>query len=310
MPQPNETFFGTPVIAASPQMARILASVARVGPSDATVLITGETGSGKEMVARAIHVRSSRSAQPWVDVNCGVLPDQLMESELFGYEKGAFSGADTSKAGFFELANGGTLFLDEIGELEPRMQVKLLRVLDGTPYYRLGGTRKISVDVRIVAATNRNLEEMVEQGLFRGDLFHRINQVAIHVPPLRERPADVTALAQHFLMQRNAELQLADDARDALLAHPWPGNIRELRNVIIRAALFADQQRIEAKDLNLPLPKRKSPISTAAAQTMEIIMQHAIFDALAQTNGHQKLAAERLGISARTLSRKLKTYQA
>jgi len=309
MPQKSESRAGTLIVAASPQMERVLDNVARIGPSDATVLITGETGSGKEIVAREVHARSQRAAQPWVDVNCGVLPDTLMESELFGYERGAFSGADSSKAGFFEMAQGGTLFLDEIGELDTRMQVKLLRVLDGTPYYRLGGTRKISVDVRIIAATNRNLEEMVEQKLFRADLFHRLNQVPIHIPPLRERPADVTALARHFLKQRDAEMQLADDACDALLAHPWPGNIRELRNVITRAALFADQRRIGAKDLNLSQPK-SAPKYTAATQTMEIVMQHAIFDALAQTNGHQRLAAERLGISARTLSRKLKTYQA
>jgi transcriptional regulator with PAS, ATPase and Fis domain len=155
-----------------------------------------------------------------------VLPEQLMESELFGYERGAFSSADSPKAGFFELANEGKLFLDEVGELELRMQVKLLRVLDGKPYYRLGGTKKIAVDVRIVAATNQDLEQLVEGKRFRGDLFHRLNQVSIHVPPLRDRPDDVMALAQHFLVQRNPELSLSDDAFAPLLANRWPGNIR------------------------------------------------------------------------------------
>src|SRR5271157_5835440 len=176
-----------PAIISSPGMRQLIELAERIAQSHAAVLITGESGSGKELIARAVHHYSLRNAKPWVDVSCAALPENLVESELFGYEKGAFSSADSPKPGLFELANHGTLFLDEIGELEPRMQVKLLRVLDGTPYYRLGGVRKVSVDVRIIAATNQNLEEMVRSGRFRCDLYHRLSQITLRVPPLRER---------------------------------------------------------------------------------------------------------------------------
>ena len=176
---------GTKFIVASGTMQRFMAMVERVAGHTETVLITGETGSGKELIACSIHEFSYRNGKPWIDINCAALPENLVESELFGYEKGAFSGADSPKQGLFELANHGTLFLDEIGELEPRMQVKLLRVLDGVAYYRLGGVRKVTVDVRVVAATNQNLEQMVRTGDFRGDLYHRLGQICLHVPPLR-----------------------------------------------------------------------------------------------------------------------------
>src|SRR2546426_5996154 len=192
------TFLGMPAMVRSTAMKDLLSLVERVAHTNATVLITGETGSGKELVARALHHYSLRHAKPWVDFNCAALPEHLMESELFGYEKGAFSGADSTKPGLFELANMGTLFLDEIGELDRKMQVKLLRVLDGTPYYRLGGVRKISVDVRVLSATNLNLEEAVQEGKFRSDLYHRLTQIHLKVPPLRDRPDDVTALAELF----------------------------------------------------------------------------------------------------------------
>src|SRR5437868_8202078 len=189
----------TKAVVCSEVMRKLMAMVARVARHDAAVLIVGETGSGKELVAQSIHQNSLRCGKPFVDVNCAALPEHLVESELFGYEKGAFSGADSLKPGLFELANTGTLFLDEIGELDNKMQVKLLRVLDGTPYYRLGGVRKTVVDVRILAATNQNLEEAVRSGKFRSDLFHRLSQIQLIVPPLRTRPEDVVALAEFFL---------------------------------------------------------------------------------------------------------------
>src|SRR5271169_660636 len=195
----TSVFLGMPAVIASEPMVRLMAAVERVARSSATVLITGESGCGKELIARAVHHFSPRGHKPWVDLSCAALPEHLLESELFGYDKGAFSGADTAKPGLFELAHQGTIFLDEIGELDPRMQVKLLRVLDGVPYYRLGGTRKVSVDVRIIAATNQDLEEMVRCGKFRNDLFHRIGQINITVPPLRERHDDIIPLAQYFL---------------------------------------------------------------------------------------------------------------
>src|ERR1017187_3657148 len=194
----QQCFLGLVAVIVSPAMRRVMEMVERVARTSAAVLIGGETGSGKEIVARAIHHFSLRSSKPWVDVNCAALPDQLMESELFGHEKGAFSGADSTKPGLFEMAHTGTLFLDEVGELEPRMQVKLLRVLDGAPYYRVGGTKKVSVDTRILAATNRDLEEAGRTGRFRGDLYHRLNQYQIRVPPLGERRDDVVPIARHI----------------------------------------------------------------------------------------------------------------
>src|SRR5450631_1470925 len=181
-------------VISSPPMFRLFDTVERVARSSATVLVTGESGAGKEIVARAVHHYSQRVSKPWVDLSCAALPEHLLESELFGFDKGAFSGADSSKPGLFELAHQGTIFLDEIGELDPRMQVKLLRVLDGTPYYRLGGTKKVSVDVRVVAATNQDLEQAVSEGRFRGDLYHRLAQFTLIVPPLRERIADIGPL--------------------------------------------------------------------------------------------------------------------
>ena len=201
---------GVQAIFCSESMKRLLQMVERVAHHNAAVLIIGETGSGKELIARAVHHHSLRCDQPWIDVNCGALPEHLVESELFGYEKGAFSGADTSKPGFFELAHKGTLFLDEVGELEQKLQVKLLRVLDGTPYYRLGGTKKVTVDVRLVAATNQELERTVREGRFRGDLYHRLSQFQLRVPPLRERREDIPLLAEYFLKATHPTARLSD----------------------------------------------------------------------------------------------------
>lgn len=298
-------FLGMKAVVASPAMRATLERVARVARTQASVLVQGESGSGKEVIARALHQLSPRSERPWVDVSCGALPEHLMESELFGYERGAFSGADAAKPGLFELAHTGTLLLDEVGELDPRMQVKLLRVLDGTPYYRLGGVKKISVDVRVVAATNVDLERASREKRFREDLYHRLSQLVIHVPPLRERPEDVEALAYHFLEQMAPEGQLSGEALECLRRHDWPGNVRELRNVVTRAAVEARGGRIEAGDLELP-ERVLEPVSEG--DNLDGLERAAILRVLDQTRGQRQRAADLLGISRRTLSRKLKQF--
>ena len=305
---PLPCFLGIAAVVVSPAMRRLMETVQRVARTQAAVLIVGETGSGKEIVARAVHHYSLRSSRPWVDVNCAALPDQLMESELFGHEKGAFSGAETARPGLFELANTGTLFLDEIGELEPRMQVKLLRVLDGVPYYRLGGQRKVTVDTRIVAATNSNLEEGVRTGRFRGDLYHRLNQCQLRVPPLRERREDIIPLAEHFLKQHSAEAFLGEGARDLLLRRHWPGNARELRNAVIAALVCTEGREIQACDFETADLEPRTKARFAGALRLEGLERDAIFEALRKTGGNQQRAADVLGISRRTLSRKLKLY--
>jgi DNA-binding NtrC family response regulator len=301
-----------PAVVSSPVMRKLLELVERIAQTNAAVLITGESGSGKELVARAVHHYSLRCSKPWVDVSCAALPEHLVESELFGYEKGAFSGADSPKPGLFELANHGTLFLDEIGELEPRMQVKLLRVLDGVPYYRLGGVRKVSVDVRVVAATNQDLEQMVRAGDFRNDLFHRLGQICLHVPPLRERPEDIVPLADHFLNQSNPRSSFSTEALRELHQYSWPGNVRELRNAVTKAVVLAREPEIRREDLMLgqPGPGSMTGLSQAVSNPANLdgMEKTTILKVLAQTNGHQQKAAELLGISRRTLSRKLKLY--
>ncbi len=296
-------------IVRSARMKQVFRVVEKIARTNATVLIGGESGSGKEVVARAVHDFSLRCERPWVDVNCGALPDHLVESELFGYEKGAFSGADSQKAGMFELASGGTLFLDEIGELDPKMQVKLLRVLDGVPYYRLGGTRKVAVNARIVAATNKNLEQAVDAGAFRGDLYHRLNQVSVQVPPLRERTEDVGPLAYHFLHEVDPRLDLGDDAIMALEDYSWPGNVRELRNVITRAAVLAESWEIRAEDLNLAPGGPVASARPELKQQLGGLEEQVIREALEKSGGRQDLAAGLLGISRRTLLRRLKEYR-
>jgi DNA-binding NtrC family response regulator len=294
-------------IIASPSMRALMTLAERVARSNATVLILGESGSGKEVLARAIHHFSGRSEKPWVDLNCGALPEHLIESELFGYDRGAFSGANTNKQGLFELADKGTIFLDEVAELERKMQVKLLRVLDGVPYYRLGGVKKVSVDVRIVAATNQELETAVADGRFRADLYHRLTQITLRVPPLRQRIEDIAPLACHFLAQHDPSLRFSPDAMEVLERHRWPGNIRELRNVVIRAAVLTMGGEICAEDL--PLEKNSHPeAASGPASSLEGMERKMIFEALNDSNGHQQKAAAKLGISRRTLSRKLKTY--
>ena len=293
-------------------MRSLLTTVERVARCHAAVLITGESGSGKELIARAVHHYSQRSHKPWVDLSCAALPEHLLESELFGYEKGAFSGAESTKPGLFEMAHTGTIFLDEIGELEPRMQVKLLRVLDSVSYYRLGGVKKVSVDVRVVAATNQNLEAAVAAGKFRGDLYHRLAQFTLRVPPLRQHIQDIAPLARHFLAQHDPELRFSPQALATLERQPWPGNIRELRNVVTKAAILARNLEIPAGDLEFGGGAEYSAdggIQIAAGGNLEELEKRAILDTLAATDGHQQNAAARLGISRRTLNRKLKLYR-
>ncbi|MGC8759954.1 MAG: sigma-54 interaction domain-containing protein [Bryobacteraceae bacterium] len=299
---------GLKAIIASPAMRSLFELAERVARSPAAVLITGESGTGKELLARALHQFSPRSGRPWVDVSCGAIPEHLVESELFGYERGAFSGAVSSKPGLFELADTGTLFLDEVGELDPRMQVKLLRVLDGAPYYRLGGTRKVHVDVRIVAATNLDLERAAAEGRFRAELYHRLSQVVLRVPPLRERVEDIAPLASHFLADYAAEPKLTREALGVLERYWWPGNVRELRNVLTRAALLADGAPITASHLGLPVEPRGVP-APLILHRLDSLERDAILRALESTRGHREKAAALLGISRRTLSRKLKLYR-
>ena len=303
----HHSFLGMTAVIRSAPMRQLMHVVEKIAKSNAAVLIIGETGSGKEVVARALHHYSLRCGRPWIDVNCAALPDHLLESELFGHEKGAFSGADSMKQGFFELANGGTLFLDEIGELDLKMQVKLLRVLDGTPYYRLGGTKKVVSDVRIVAATNVDLREAVDKGTFRRDLFHRLDQARLDVPPLRARLEDIDALADYFLEKEAPHLRFSAEATQALRAHDWPGNVRELRNTIVKAALLTEDEEIDVCDL----PAEWNCAAggpQSGGRTLDALEQQAIMNALSETGGRQDRAARLLGISQRTLIRKLKIY--
>ena len=298
-------------IVRSDALKRVMKLVEQVACHPAAVLIVGETGTGKEMIARSIHSHSLRCNKPWVDVNCAAIPEHLVESELFGYEKGAFSGADTQKIGYFEMADGGTLFLDEIGDLDPKVQVKLLRVLDGVSYYRLGGNKKVNVDVRVVAATNQDLEELVRAGRFRNDLYHRLAEFKLEIPPLRERPEDLLAIAEQILHQHYPGSRFTNDAVTALLTHEWAGNVRELRNSIFRAIMVAKNAHAEitAADLKLnqvaPLNEGKAPLN----RDLDQLERQIVFDALERVGGNQGKAAEALGISRRTLLRKLKTYR-
>src|ERR1051326_2397783 len=301
----------TTQIVRSDALKRVMRLVEQVACHPAAVLIVGETGTGKEMIARSIHSHSLRCNKAWVDVNCAAIPEHLVESELFGYEKGAFSGADTQKTGYFEMADGGTLFLDEIGDLDPRVQVKLLRVLDGVPYYRLGGSKKVSVNVRVVAATNHNLEELVAAGRFRNDLYHRLAEFKLEITPLRERPEDLLAIAEQILHQHHPNSHFSNDAVTAMLTHEWPGNVRELRNAIFRAIMLAKNASVEITSVDLKLNRETPPVqgNNPLTRDLDQVEKQIVFDMLDRCGGNQGKAAEALGISRRTLLRKLKTYR-
>ena len=305
------------IIGESGRMQEVLALVKQVAPSDATVLVRGESGTGKELIARAIHFNSRRAAGPLVTLNCAALPEQLLESELFGHEKGAFTGAVAQRKGRFELADGGSIFLDEIGDLTPALQVKLLRVLQERQFERLGGTRTLTVDVRILAATHRDLEQAMRDGTFREDLYYRLNVVSIQIPPLRERREDIAALLEHFLLRfaqknRREVTGITAAARDALLRYDYPGNVRELENVVERAVLLCRGRVIDLPDL--PVTLRPGERGTAEAEPrslpdlVESIERQAIRAALERHGGVQTQAAEELGISERVLRYKMRKY--
>jgi two-component system response regulator AtoC len=307
VPEVHE-FIGSAAVFASDPMRQLLTQVRKIAATNATTLITGESGAGKEVVARAIHHYSARCSCSWVDVNCAALPENLLESELFGYEKGAFSGANTSKPGLFEIAHRGTLFLDEIGDLDLRMQAKLLRVLDGVGYYRVGGVKKVNVDVRIVAATNQNLKTAAGDGRFRSDLYHRLSQIRLVVPPLRERVDDILPLAEHYLQEQSPGLRFSDGVKGKLKAYSWPGNVRELRNVVVRAAVFASGEQIEISDLPEEFSQSAFAEDLHNLAFLPDLERGAILQVLQEKQGHQRKAAECLGISRRTLQRKIKSY--
>lgn len=287
-------------------MQRVYQLVEKVAPSDASVLIRGESGTGKELVAQAIHNLSPRSDQPFVAVNCGALPETLLESELFGYERGAFTGADKRKLGRFEMAGSGTIFLDEIGDITPATQIKLLRVLQTKEISRLGGTVTINVNARTIAATNRNLEEALKENIFREDLYYRINVFPIFLPPLRDRKEDIPALVNHFLKKVNAPFETIDaKAMKLLMEYQWPGNVRELENVIERAQIMAGEGTITVSDLP-PHIRGESAMPIALDEEeenlrLEEMEKRMIRRALTKAEGNKTLAAKKLGITRRRL---------
>ena len=299
------------IVGSSPALQSAVELARRVASSRSTALVTGETGTGKELVAGLIHGLSARADGPFVKMNCAALPETLLESELFGHERGAFTGADRIRIGRFEQANGGTLFLDEIGDMATSTQAKLLRVLQDREFTRLGGSRPLRADVRIVAATNRELEREMRAGRFREDLFYRLNVIRIAMPALRERPDDVEELAAHFALHFAREMgrpdrRLSPAAVARLRAHTWPGNVRELRNVIERAVLLADGERIEASDVDVceapELLQGPTEPGAAAGLTMRAVERSLVLSALARAGFVQKDAAQLLGVSRRKLN--------
>jgi DNA-binding NtrC family response regulator len=300
------------ILTRSPRMQDVLRMIERVAPTDSSVLVLGESGTGKELVARALHERSPRAARPFVPIHCGALPREVLESELFGHEKGAFTGAVAAKPGLVELADGGTLLLDEIGEMEPDSQVKLLRALETGTFFRVGGTRPRRVDVRIVAATNRDLAEAMRRGEFRQDLYYRINTIAIALPPLRDRREDVALLARHFV-ESNAAYgvkRLSPAALAALEAYAWPGNVRELQHAIERAVILAKGDDIQPDDLP-PEIVSGGPAATTlpAGGSLEGMERQHIVSTLRQVSGHRGKAAALLEIDPKTLYRKILAYR-
>ncbi len=308
------------ILAKSPKMQDIFRTIAKIADYKTTVLVTGESGVGKELVARAIHRRSQRRGGAFVAVNCGAIPENLLESELFGHKKGAFTDAVHDRRGLFEEASGGTLFLDEIGELPLGLQVKLLRVLEDEKIRRLGETRDLQVDVRIIAATHRDLHAETKAGRFREDLFYRLNVLPIHCPPLRERREDIPLLIDHFITRNNARLGtdirgLDGEARRLLYEYAWPGNVRELENTIERAMVLSEADRIGAADLPERVREARDPVQMQLAsgelsvkRTMRIIEEILIRRALQKTKGNRTRAAEVLEISHRALLYKIKDY--
>ena len=306
------------LIGQSPAMLQMFDIIRQVAPTRASVLITGETGTGKELVAHAVHNLSPRKAGPFVAVHAAALPTTLLESELFGHEKGAFTGAVERRAGRFEMADGGTIFLDEVGELEPAMQVKLLRVLEERQFERVGGNKTLEVDVRLVAATNRDLKKMVAEGKFRDDLFYRLSVVTVKLPPLRERRDDVPLLVTAFNRQYSQEnntpvREITQEAVNLLMAYDWPGNVRELRNAIEQMVVLARGDRLTVRDIPAAIRSgadltKISVVRPGVTMTVEEAERQLIIQALKETDGNRTKAADKIGMSRRTLHRKLKEY--
>ncbi len=319
------------LIGSSPEMQRVYTLIEKIADTDSTVLITGESGTGKELVAKIIHYNSDRAERNFVPLNCAAIPKELLETELFGHEKGAFTGATTTRIGRFELANGGTLFLDEIGELDPSLQVKLLRVLQEREFERVGSTKTIKVDVRIIAATNRNLEELTEQGRFREDLYYRLNVIPIHLPPLRNRKEDIPLLVDHFLNKhskgkKKAPPIITKQIMEVFMNYDWPGNVRELENLIERLTILNSGEEVTPKDLpqrfqkvvNIPEGSEErglfqgseqiqlSPKGINLNSVIDEIERRLISQALEMSNGVKSKAASLLGLNRTTLVEKMK----
>ena len=317
--QVNRTYGFENIIGKSKEMLEIFRVVKQVADSKATILVTGESGTGKELIARAIHYQSSRKDKPFVTINCAAIPETLIESELFGHERGAFTSAYEKKTGRFELAHGGSLFLDEIGELSPSTQAKMLRFLEEKEFTRVGGAKNIKVDVRLISATNKNLEESIKKSDFREDLYYRINVVPIHVPPLRNRKEDITLLANHFVKAFYEENQrgphrISKDTMDLLVSYEWPGNVRELENLIERVTALSTAESITPEDLpvNVRESVRASKLKDAVlggeislTKAVEEFERDIIVDGMRRANYVQSKAATRLGISRRILKYKL-----
>ena len=310
------------IIGHSPAIKRMLATVSHVAPTEATVMLTGESGTGKELIAAALHNNSDRNQGPFIKINCAAITETLLESELFGHEKGAFTGATRRKEGCFVQADGGSLFLDEIGEMPLTMQVKLLRVLQEREITRVGGETVIKVDVRLIVATNRDLPEMIQSGGFREDLYYRLNVVGIKIPSLRDHREDIPLLAQHFLkvfsdQNRKAIKGFSPHGMDQLIRHPWPGNVRELMNAVERAVVLARSDYIRAADLPVIATESEPSVkctgpgrsdSIVGDQTLETVEQITILNTLDAADGNKSEAARRLGITRKTLHKKLKKY--
>jgi len=302
------------------RMREVLSLVEKVAKTDSNALITGESGVGKEIVAQSFHRLSPRQGGPFIDINCGAIQETLLESEMFGHERGAFTNADSSKPGLFELADQGTLFLDEIGELSQRLQVKLLRVLETKSFFRVGGTKQVKVDIRLVAATNKDLTQEVQENRFRQDLLYRINTVVVEIPPLRERIDDIPLLVDHFigLMTGQRGTTVSEAAIDLLCAYHWPGNVRELKNVIERALVLATNNQITPECLPVeiynkkkpagPTPKTEKTAPTNQVKNLADIEKDQILATLTKVNWHRGKAAALLGITPKTLYRKLRSY--
>jgi DNA-binding NtrC family response regulator len=314
--QVQERYQFNQIIGRSPAMQRVFQIIERLAPTNTTVLISGRTGTGKELVARALHFNSPRARRPLVDINCGALPEQLVESELFGHVKGAFTGAGESKKGLFETAHSGTLFLDEVQALKPDLQARLLRALQERVIRRVGGRENIEVDVRVIAATNTNIAEAVKQGEFREDLYYRLNVVSIYLPPLRERREDIPLLIEHFLHRYappGGPRHFSNEATRLLLGYDWPGNVRELQNAVEHALAIGVSAQLTIADLPLHISGMVSQTGVAEpvgeGRTLEEVERRHILRIIEETGGNHLRAAEILGINRRTLYRKLEKYR-